>query len=390
MGARRVSEWGRSLTDVGAVARIAPIADYGCTEDGRPYLATYVTKSLSDHLRRVGQPPAHLVCEIGATVADALATAHANGVVHAAVCPATILLFDDGARLAGFGAAAPGLTGPLGVWAFTAPEHRAAAAAGNQVGSPAGDVFALAATLCVALSGVLPWADPETWADAADLPSGQGAPLWVLVLRAALSTDPDLRPSAEELGEALRMSKPAPLAVFVGRKVDLRGLIPRAVRRLAATSVDAMADVTLPVVGRAGGDGRARTRRGVRRAASCRNHRSARPPVRRRPRSSSSPGRLTLYNLGGVGIDQRRGASRPASAPHDVGGARALLAEARTTSETFLNEVGPATRAPATSYTGRESSPCRASGRDQLHVPVSHEARLLSAAGPSRRGNAHG
>jgi hypothetical protein len=243
--------WGGSLRDVAAVAAVARIADFGCTDDGRPFLATYVTTSLADQLRRVGQPEPYLVCEIGATVADALAAAHSYGLVHAAVSPATVLLFPDGVRLAGFGATAPGLTGPLGVWAFTAPEHRGAAAGGRQVGTPAGDVFALAATLCVALAGVLPWSDPTTWADAADLPDDADAPLWVLILRAALSADPDLRPSAEEFAEALRLSKPDRVADFAGRKVDLRGLIPRAARRLAATSVDAMADAQALRPGRA-------------------------------------------------------------------------------------------------------------------------------------------
>lgn len=245
------SEWCRALTDISVVARTAAIADFGHTDEGKPFLATYVQRSLADELRLVGPPQPRLIRGMGAAIADALAAAHAYGLVHAAVSPATVLMADDGARLGGFGATAPGLTGPLGVWAFTAPEHRAAASAGDSVGSPAGDVFALAATICVALAGVLPWSDPVGWADAAGLAGGAQAPRWVTAVRAALDADPDKRPTAENLAEALR-SPAAPLPDRPpGAKVDLRGLIPRQVRRLAAYSIDAMADGPTPSVGRA-------------------------------------------------------------------------------------------------------------------------------------------
>src|SRR5262249_50466271 len=242
--------WGSALTDIGAVARISAIADYGHTEDGRPYLATYVHPSLSDRLRLVGPPPARVIRGLAATVADALAAAHSYGLIHAAVSPATVMMVDDGVRLGGFGATAPGLTGPLGVWAFTAPEHRAAAAAGEIVASPAADVFGLAATVCVALAGVLPWSDPTGWADEADLPAGRGVPAGVQAVGPALAADPDRRPRAEEFAEAMRAAA-EPLAgddPLAGEdkttRVDLRGLIPRPVRRLAAYSIDAMADGT--------------------------------------------------------------------------------------------------------------------------------------------------
>lgn len=271
------TQWAGALDSIGSVARVARVADYGHTTDGRPYLATYTDRSLADMMRRVGPPERRYVRDIGVTIADALAATHSYGLVHGAVSPATVLLVHDGARLGGFGATAPGLTGSLGVWAFTAPEHRVAAAAGDVVGSPAGDVFALAATICVALAGVLPWSDPVSWADAADVPSGPDAPGWASAIRAALAADPDQRPTAEDMANALRapvttpMSKntAVPMDASMARavaggggagkpsidrpavKVDLRGLIPRQVRRLAAQSVDAMADGRSQVVGRA-------------------------------------------------------------------------------------------------------------------------------------------
>ena len=243
--------WGRALTDASAVAPIAQIAGYGVTDDGHVYVASLVTTSLADHLRLTGQPPPQHVRAMGAALADALATAHSYGIVHGAVSPATVLLVDRGVRLGGFGATAPGLSGPGTVWAFTAPEHRSAAASGGEVGTPAGDVFALAATICVALAGILPWSDPTTWADAADVPNGADAPPWATILRSALAADPDRRPSAEEFAAALRLPSAEPTALFHQAKVDLRGLIPRSARRLAAASIDAMTDAVVPARGRA-------------------------------------------------------------------------------------------------------------------------------------------
>jgi len=248
--------WSKALQDAATVARIGRIIDFGHTTDGRPFLASYVTTSLSDRLRLVGKPAPEEICGIGASIADALATAHSYGIVHAAVSPATILMVPDGVLLGGFGATAPGLTGPLNVWAFTAPEHRAAAADGAEVGTPAADVFALAATICVAFAGILPWSDPTSWADTAAIPDGPDAPIWATAVRAALAVDPDRRPSAEELATAMRRAAPAPTSPFHRAKVDLRGLIPRAARRLAAASIDAMAEA-VPVLGRRAGPARA-------------------------------------------------------------------------------------------------------------------------------------
>ena len=243
-------EWATAISGAAKVAPIAPIAGFGHTDDGRPYFASRVATSLADHLRLIGQPPTSQIRGMGASVADALATIHSYGLVHAAVSPATVLLFDRGVRLGGFGATAPGLTCRSTLWAFTAPEHRSAAVSGDEVGSPAADVFALAATICVALAGVLPWSDPTTWADIAEVPKGKKAPRWAIVLRSALAANPDLRPSAEEFAAALRLPAPEPVAAFDHAKVDLRGLIPRGARRLAAASVDAMSDAVMPARGR--------------------------------------------------------------------------------------------------------------------------------------------
>jgi serine/threonine protein kinase len=241
-GRREFLAWGQALADVGLVAPAARVVGFGHTPDGRPFFASAVTPSLADGMRQVGPPPHSKVRVIATAVADVLAAAHANGIVHAAVSPATILIDAGQSRLGGFGAAAPGLDAPLGVWAFTAPEHREVAAAGGIVGTPAGDVFSLAATICVARAGMLPWSDPVSWADAAGLPSGGRLPGWVEVIRAALAANPDQRPTAEEFAAGMRDGDDPAADPAVPTRVDLRGLIPREVRRLAAYSVDAMND----------------------------------------------------------------------------------------------------------------------------------------------------
>jgi len=249
--AEELARWADALSDAAKVARIATIAGYGRTDDGRGYLLTRVQPSLSDQLRLMGQPTPEQARNIVALIADALATAHSYGIVHGAVSPTTILTDPHGVLLGGFGATAPSLAAPLGLWALTPPEHRPAALAGEFAASVAGDVFSLAASMCVILAGSLPWADPATWADIADLPSRPDAPPWALAVRDALSADPDQRPNAEEFAGALRDPENVSLVEFPGVKVDLRSLIPRQVGRLSAFSTEAMAGDEAPATGRA-------------------------------------------------------------------------------------------------------------------------------------------
>jgi serine/threonine protein kinase len=323
-GARRdFLDWAQALAHVGRVAPTAVVVDHGHTDDGRPFLATYAVPSLADRMRRVGRPTHRTVATIATTVADVLAAAHASGIVHGAVSPATVLLDDEAARLGGFGALAPGLETPLGVWAFTAPEHRAAAATGGIVGTPAADVFGLAATICVARAGMLPWSDPVSWADAAGLP-GDGE-VWADAIRAALDPDPDRRPTAEEFAAAMREA-PETTGDETAARADLRGLIPRAVRRLAAYSIDAMADAGPLVVARvapphAPTDGSPRRRMLTRLAGrvTSNEHAAAAPgdvaPLNRSAFGDTFPGDPALTDP--VPSDPASSRSAPSYAPSD-------------------------------------------------------------------------
>lgn len=155
--------------------------------------------SLADVVARHGPlpPPVALGCALQA--AQALAAAHAVGVVHRDVKPHNLLVFPDGSvRLADFGAALALATGHartrtgalLGSIPFMAPEQRRDARAVR----PATDVYALAVTLAWLILGEPPedlWS-PEAAAQlrAAGVPAGLLA-----VLAAAGARRPEDRPT---------------------------------------------------------------------------------------------------------------------------------------------------------------------------------------------------
>jgi len=186
--------------------------------DGQAYLAMALLPGtdLRRHTRAARLLPEPLVLRLGADIADALAQAHALGIVHRDVKPAN-LVFDAATRrvwLTDFGLArlhdgARTDTGVLlGTPAFMAPEQLAGATA-----TPAGDVYALAATLFQLLSGALPCEAPTLGsllhAQAAgavrplarlrpDLPAALSA-----LLAQALQPAPAQRPPAAALADRL-------------------------------------------------------------------------------------------------------------------------------------------------------------------------------------------
>jgi serine/threonine-protein kinase len=171
---------------------------------------------LRRHTRPARRLPEPLVLRLGADVADALAHAHALGIVHRDVKPANLVfdaatqrvwLTDFGvARLADGARTATGVL--LGTPAFMAPEQLAGAEA-----TPAGDVYALAATLFQLLSGVLPCAAPTLGALLHALAAGELRTLAQVradlpaalsdALTQALHRDPAARPGAAAFARQL-------------------------------------------------------------------------------------------------------------------------------------------------------------------------------------------
>lgn len=198
---------------------IVTVLEVGITEGGRPFLVMpyHPLDSLDAWIRRQGPMPAETALWIGVKIAGALESTHRLGIVHRDVKPGNILLTDYGepaltdfgiARVAG---AFQTDTGTLtGSPAFTAPEVLA-----GDPPSPAADVYGLGATLFCALTGHAAFERRSgeqvvaqflriTSQPVPDLrESGIPADLSEVV-QAAMNRDPQDRPSAAGLGEALR------------------------------------------------------------------------------------------------------------------------------------------------------------------------------------------
>ena len=194
-------------------AGLVTVLDAGTTSD-RPYLVMALIEgpNLAEccsgtalHLSRV--------IAVGSQVADALAHAHASGVVHRDVKPSNIMLGRDGrvwltdfgiARLIGDTAQHTRTGTTIGSPAYLAPEQ----VRGREV-TPAADIYSLGLVLLEMITGRRVY--PQTSTEAAlarlttppevpdDLPSG-----WAAILHRMTAMEPEERPTAAEVGRDLR------------------------------------------------------------------------------------------------------------------------------------------------------------------------------------------
>ncbi|HEY8114699.1 MAG TPA: protein kinase [Actinomycetes bacterium] len=150
------------------------------------------------------------VAKIGAEVAEAVAIAHARGVIHRDITPGNIMLTPAGTKLLDFGistvagdAAMTAVGRTLGTPAYLAPERIA-----GRPATAAADVYALAAVLTHAVTGHTVYRG--NWSEQAhahlhDEPVLEDVPTdLVSPLRACLAKDPHVRPAAAEVALALR------------------------------------------------------------------------------------------------------------------------------------------------------------------------------------------
>ncbi len=192
-------------------ARIAALLDAD-PEAERPWLATEYVEGLdlSRHVAAHGPLPALLTAALGATLAEALATVHRQGLLHRDLKPANVLLGPNGPKVIDFGLAVfaestVSLTAPhtvVGTPSCMPPEQ----ANGERPLTPAVDVYALGAVLLFAASGHPPYRADNIHllfhqvTDPAVAPDLSGAPdELVTLLTGMLAHRPQDRPDLAEV-----------------------------------------------------------------------------------------------------------------------------------------------------------------------------------------------
>jgi hypothetical protein len=212
----------REVTAAGRLSghpHVIDVYDAGTLADGRPYLVMELCPagSLNDALRRHGPMPAAQVRDIGIRLADALAAAHASGVLHRDIKPANILVNRFGmVGLSDFGLAS--IISAHGEQTASrealTPAYSSPEMFRGEEPTVLTDVYSLAATLYALLAGRPPRFPSDgrrpglaTIMSLHDRPVEDvpGTPPELMaLLRAALSPEPRERPqSAAELRDAL-------------------------------------------------------------------------------------------------------------------------------------------------------------------------------------------
>jgi serine/threonine protein kinase len=213
----------RFLREAGAAGRlsghpgIVTVHDAGLLRDDRPYLVMELCPggSLSKWLKAEPRLDQRRIRDIGVRIADALAAAHARGVLHRDVKPANILIDAyDHPGLADFGLAAlpdPGMELSLQLEAVT-PAYAAPEVFAQKPPTEYGDVYSLAATLYALLSGRPPRGTDGHTPTIAEAISRLGEPVPPIpdvdpalmdLLTTALADEPTDRPSAAQFRDRL-------------------------------------------------------------------------------------------------------------------------------------------------------------------------------------------
>jgi serine/threonine protein kinase len=198
---------------------IVTLLDAG-DRDEHPYLVLELIDgpTLTERLAGKGRLASTEVADLAISLAEALAYAHAEGIVHRDVKPSNILCSADRVVLTDFGIARlvastdqhtrTGET--IGSAAYLAPEQ----VTGGQIGTAA-DIYSLGLVLLEALTGERAYSGTPIAAAIARLsvrpviPDSVG-PVWRNLLDAMTQSDPADRPTAAEVARSLRGTAPSP------------------------------------------------------------------------------------------------------------------------------------------------------------------------------------
>jgi eukaryotic-like serine/threonine-protein kinase len=252
-----VERFRREAKNAAALNRpdIVQVYDQGRTGDGTYYIAMeYVPGgTLAQRIKQEGPLDPGEAAGVASRVADALAAAHARGIVHRDIKPQNVLLSTSGeAKVADFGiaraASASTVTETssiMGTAAYMSPEQ----VRGERVG-PASDLYSLGVVLYEMLTGELPYAADNPLATAMkhlDEPprrpreANPAVPEGLDVLTAKLlAKDPgDRYASAADLAEDLRRVRDGlpPLTAGLGQATTARMPRDAGERRTAPTLV---------------------------------------------------------------------------------------------------------------------------------------------------------
>ena len=223
----------RFIREIRTIARlqhpnILPLHDSGHVEALLYYVMPYVAgETLRDRIDRLRQLPCDLACGIARDAADALAYAHAQGVIHRDIKPENILLSAGHPIIADFGIARAidlagvrqltrtGMGSP-GTPAYMSPEQLL----GDREIDGRSDIYSLGCVLYEMLAGKPPFAGKEGFVKRFTEPppsvrtSRRDLPPWIdEVLATAMARNPDDRyPTAQGFVSALGTadSRPTP------------------------------------------------------------------------------------------------------------------------------------------------------------------------------------
>ncbi len=208
---------------------VVDLYDVGVTMDGHPYMIMELCKGSYADRMKTNPLTAAEARMVGAKIADALARAHAEGLVHRDVKPGNILItqFDEPV-LADFGLAVLAESRETSMTLDLTPAYAAPEMFDGRRSAPASDVYALCATLYALIRG-----RPARWREnnnpslatmmemfaerVPDLPEVSRE--LTSLLRQGMSNDPAQRPTAAQLRDELLGGQRDPDPTMVMRQV---------------------------------------------------------------------------------------------------------------------------------------------------------------------------